>query len=160
MFKQQRKSIQHIMSSALLLGAVMVTPQISAAADGCDITIDATDAMTYSSKEIAIKKSCKTFNITLNHVGKLGKNIMGHNLVITKEADQKAVLEDGSKAGAAGEYVKANDARIVAHTKLISGGEQAATQLTLAKLDTKANYVFFCSFPGHAFMMKGVIKFV
>lgn len=159
MLSQQRKFFQYIIGASLCLGAAM-SPHMAMAADGCDLVIDATDAMTFNSKEIAIKKSCKAFNITLKHVGKLGKNIMGHNLVVSKEADQKAVLEDGSKAGAAGEYVKANDARIVAHTKLIGGGEQASTQLTLSKLDTNANYVFFCSFPGHAFMMKGVIKFV
>lgn len=160
MFKQQHPSIQQRIASSLLLGAITLSPYMAMAADGCDIAIDATDAMTFSSKEIAVKKSCKTFNITLKHVGKLGKNVMGHNLVVTKEADQKAVLDDGSKAGAAAEYLKANDARVVAYTKLIGGGEQAATQLTLAKLDTKANYVFFCSFPGHAFMMKGLVKFV
>lgn len=159
MINQQRKFFQHIIGASLCLAAVM-SSHMAMAADGCDFVIDATDAMTFSSKEIAIKKSCKAFNITLKHVGKLGKNIMGHNLVVSKEADQKAVLDDGSKAGAAGEYVKANDPRIVAHTKLIGGGEQASTQLTVSKLDTNANYVFFCSFPGHAFMMKGVIKFV
>jgi len=160
MFNQQRKSIQRIIASSLLTGAVTLLPQFAMAADGCDIVIEATDAMTFSSKEIAVKKSCKAFNITLKHVGKLGKNIMGHNLVIAKEADQKAVLEDGSKAGAANEYLKPNDTRVVAYTKLIGGGEQAATQFALTKLDTKANYVFFCSFPGHAFMMKGVVKFI
>jgi len=160
MFMHQRKSILHTLGSSLVLAAMLISPQVSAAADGCNVTIDATDAMAFNTKEISIKKACKTFNITLKHVGKLGKNIMGHNLVVSKEADQKAVLEDGNKAGAAGEYVKANDARIVAHTKLLGGGEQASTQLNLSKLDTKTNYVFFCSFPGHAFMMKGVIKFV
>lgn len=160
MFNQQHQSIQHIIGCSLLLGAITLLPQIAMAADSCDIVIEATDAMTFSTKEIAVKQSCKTFNITLKHVGKLGKNIMGHNLVIAKESDQKAVLEDGSKAGTTSEYLKANDTRVAAYTKLIGGGEQATTQLTLAKLDTKAHYVFFCSFPGHAFMMKGLVKFV
>jgi azurin len=85
---------------------------------------------------------------------------MGHNLVISKEGDKTAVLEDGSKAGLPSEYVKANDARVLAFTKIIGGGETATTKFAVTKLNAKDSYAFYCSFPGHAFMMKGAIKLV
>ncbi len=143
--------------SAFALAGLMATSQANAAA--CDISVEATDAMAFSTKAIEVPKSCKDFTINLKHVGSLGKNVMGHNLVITKDSDQKSVLEDGSAAGAASNFVK-EDARIVAHTKIIGGGESTSTKVTVSKLNAKDNYVFFCSFPGHAMMMKGTVKLI
>ena len=144
-----------------LFSSYLLTSSTSAQAAGaCDVTVDATDAMTFSTKAIEVPKSCKEFTVHLKHTGKLGKNIMGHNLVITKESEQQAVLADGSKAGAASDYVKAKDPRVVAFTKLIGGGETASAKFAVSKLAAADGYAFFCSFPGHAFMMKGVVKLV
>lgn len=155
---------QKIFSISMVLftvsaGAIFAAPQAQAAA-ACEIAVDATDAMAFSTKTIDVSKTCKEFTINLKHVGKLPKNVMGHNLVISKASDEKAVLEDGSKAGLATEYVKAGDARVIAHTKIIGGGETASTKFAVSKLNAKDSYAFFCSFPGHAMMMKGVLKLV
>lgn len=88
------------------------------------------------------------------------KTIMGHNLVISKEADQAEVLQDGNKAGIAADYVKPKDARVVAFTKIIGGGETASTKFAVAKLNTTDKFTFYCSFPGHAFGMKGIVRLV
>ncbi len=142
--------------TAFLAGGLIVTPQANAA--DCDVAIDATDAMTFSTKTIEVKKSCKEFTIKLTHTGKLAKNIMGHNLVVVKAADQAAVLEDGSAAGADNNFLKPNDTRVIASTKIIGGGENTTTKFATSKLDAKESYVFFCAFPGHAMMMKGIVK--
>jgi len=155
---------QKIFSTSMVLfavsaGAMLAAPQAQAAAS-CEITVDATDAMAFSTKAIDVSKTCKEFTINLKHVGKLPKNVMGHNLVISKASDEKAVLADGSKAGLATEYVKAGDTRVIAHTKIIGGGETASTKFAVSKLNAQDAYTFYCSFPGHAFMMKGVLKLV
>ncbi len=147
--------ILFLLSAYILMGS----PKAQAAG-ACEITVDATDVMTFSTKSIDVSKTCKDFTINLKHIGKLPKNIMGHNLVISKESDKPAVLEDGSKAGLTNEYVKANDARVVAYTKIIGGGETASTKFAVNKLNTKDGFAFYCSFPGHAFGMKGVVKLV
>ena len=116
--------------------------------------------MTFSTKSIDVSKTCKEFTVNLKHVGKLPKAVMGHNLVISKESDKAAVLEDGSKAGLPSQYVKANDARVIAYTKIIGGGEKASTKFAVSKLNAKDAFTFYCSFPGHAMMMKGVVKLV
>ncbi|MDU9392613.1 azurin [Pseudomonas sp. zfem002] len=123
----------------------------------CKVTVESTDQMTYNTKEIAIDKSCKQFTVELKHVGKLPKNVMGHNLVITKAADEQAVATAGMAKGVAADYLDASDARIVAHTKLIGGGESDSVSFDVSKLAAGESYGFFCSFPGHIAMMKGTI---
>lgn len=147
-------------SLAMLASAICAIQQPVFAAEPCEVTVEATDAMTFTTKEIVIPKSCKAFSIHLKHTGTMSKTIMGHNLVVSKQADQQAVLQDGMKAGASQSFIKAQDARVLAFTPIIGGGEQASTTLSPAKLDAAGNYVFFCSFPGHASMMKGSVKLI
>ena len=131
----------------------------NAQAASCEVNIEGNDAMAYNTKSIDVPKSCKEITLNLKHAGKLAKGIMGHNVVIAKEADQAAVLADGSTAGMAANWVKAADARVVAHTSLVGGGESTSVKFKTAGLNVKEKYVFFCSVPGHASMMKGVVKF-
>jgi len=123
----------------------------------CGTTIEGTDAMQYSVSSIAVPASCKDFKITLKHTGKLPAAAMGHDVVISKAADMEAVDADGRAAGAEAGYVKAGDARVVAHTKLIGGGETTSMTFPVDKIKDGGPYVFFCSFPGHSALMKGSI---
>lgn len=129
----------------------------SVLAANCSVDVDANDAMQFSTKNIDVDKSCKDFTVNLKHTGSLPKNVMGHNLVITKTADFKAVMNDGTAAGEAGDFVKAGDARVIAHTKLIGGGEKDSVKFDASKLTAGEKYTFFCSFPGHATMMRGTV---
>lgn len=142
------------------LGAMCLLQQHAQAAANCDVTVEATDAMTFNTKEISVPKSCKSFTINLKHTGTMRKNIMGHNLVVSKQADEQGVLQDGSKAGVAKSFVKPQDPRVVAATNVIGGGESASASFNPAQLEPAGNYVFFCSFPGHAAVMKGTLKLI
>jgi azurin len=123
----------------------------------CKTTIDSTDQMSYSTKEITIDKSCKTFTVELTHSGSMVKTVMGHNLVVSKEADAQPIATDGLAAGIDKNYLKEGDARIIAHTKVIGAGEKDSLTLDVSKLDAAEKYAFFCSFPGHISMMKGTV---
>lgn len=142
------------------MGAMCVLQQHAQAAANCDVTVEATDAMTFNTKEISVPKSCKSFTINLKHTGTMSKNIMGHNLVVSKQADEQGVLQDGSKAGVAKSFVKSQDPRVVAATNVIGGGESASASFNPTQLEPAGNYVFFCSFPGHAAVMKGTLKLI
>ncbi len=65
---------------------------------------------------------------------------------------------DGMKAGAGSSYEKPGDTRILAHTKLIGGGESDSVTFDVSKIAAGGNYAYFCSFPGHWAMMKGTLK--
>ncbi|MFK3798147.1 MULTISPECIES: azurin [unclassified Pseudomonas] len=123
----------------------------------CSVTVDSTDQMSFNTKAIEIDKSCKEFTVNLEHSGSLPKNVMGHNLVISKEADMQPIATDGLSVGIDKDYLKEGDARIIAHTKIIGAGEKASLKIDVSKLDPAQKYGFFCSFPGHISMMKGVV---
>ncbi|MCS3472746.1 azurin [Pseudomonas sp. JUb42] len=123
----------------------------------CAITVDSTDQMSYDTKAIEIDKSCKEFTINLKHSGSLPKAVMGHNLVISKEADAQPIATDGLSVGIDKNYIKDGDTRVIAHTKVIGAGETDSLKLDVSKLDAAEKYMFFCSFPGHISMMKGTV---
>ncbi|EGP47536.1 azurin [Achromobacter insuavis] len=126
----------------------------------CSVDIAGNDQMQFDKKEITVSKSCKQFTVNLKHPGTLAKNVMGHNWVLTKQADMQGAVNDGMAAGLDNNYVKKDDARVIAHTKVIGGGETDSVTFDVSKLAAGQDYAYFCSFPGHFALMKGVLKLV
>lgn len=124
-------------------------------ADECDFTITATDAMQFDAKSIAVASSCKEFTVNLVHAGKLPKNVMGHNWVLTTESNQRLVAADGIAAGLDNNYLKAGDDRVIAATEIVGGGAETSVTFPVSALKSGEVYSFFCSFPGHSAIMKG-----
>ncbi len=114
--------------------------------------------MQYSTQAAEIPKSCKQFTVTLKHVGKLPKSVMGHNWVLSRAADEPGIDADGIQAGLDNNYLKPGDTRVIAHTKIVGGGESDSTTFPAAVLKAGESYVFFCSFPGHVALMKGTLN--
>ena len=147
------------MKMKYLMPTVLFTVMaMQAAADDCSVTIDSTDTMKFDKSEIVIDKSCKEFTVNLTHSGKLAKNIMGHNVVITKAADARAVASDAIGAGLDNNYVKPGDERVIAFTDIIGGGEKTSMTFSVDKLQAGEDYTFFCSFPGHISLMQGSVS--
>ncbi|HEX7369478.1 MAG TPA: azurin [Rhodanobacteraceae bacterium] len=134
------------------------TNKPAAVVNNCSTEIEATDAIQYSVGSISIPASCKDFKITLKHTGNMPVASMGHDLVITKQSDMQAVDQEGAAAGLKNDYLKSSDPRIIAHTKLIGGGQTTSVSFPVSKLKNGGPYVFFCSFPGHSATMHGTIS--
>lgn len=116
------------------------------------LTLTGTDAMQFDKKELKVKAGAKV-KLTLVHSGKLAKAAMGHNFVLLKQGTDVAAF--GSKAAQARdtEYIPASEeGNIIAHTKLVGGGESTTIEFTAPK---KGTYDYICSFPGHYALMKG-----
>lgn len=144
-----------LMTLSMLAAGAVAAPAMAA---DCSVTIEGNDQMQYNIKNVEVPKSCKTFTMNLKHVGKMPKSSMGHNIVLTTTADATATAKDSLAAGAAKDYVKDGDTRIIAHTKLIGGGESTSMQFDVSKIKAGTDYTYFCSFPGHSFIMKGTLK--
>lgn len=123
----------------------------------CATVIEGNDAMQFNVNSITVPASCTDFTITLNHPGKMPAAAMGHNVVITKMSDMKKVAAEGMGAGLAADYIKPGDDRVIAHTKIIGGGETTSVTFPVSKIQGDGPYEFFCSFPGHSAIMKGTI---
>lgn len=138
--------------AALIALTLLASP---AFADECAVEISSNDQMQYNTKAIQVPKSCKTFSVTLAHAGKLPVNVMGHNWVLSSTADMQGVIADAMAAGAAKGYFKDGDTRVIAHTKMLGGGEKGTATFDVAKLAAGQKYSFYCTFPGHSALMKG-----
>ena len=140
--------------------ALVAFASSSVFAADCTVEIEGNDAMQFNKSVIEVSKTCKDFTVKLKHAGKMPKQAMGHNWVLTKTADVQAVATDGIAAGLPQNYVKAGDMRVVAHTKIVGGGETDSITFAVAKLGAADSYTYFCSFPGHSSIMKGTLKLV
>ncbi|MDD2132179.1 azurin [Pseudomonas sp. P1B16] len=141
----------------LLLALLAAAPAVAWSAVDCAVEIHGTDQMTFDKAEITVPKACTSFTVTLAHPGQMPKNVMGHNWVLSTQADMQGVLDDGLKAGEAQDYVMPGDTRVLAHTRLIGGGETDSVTLDTRSLKARTAYSFYCSFPFHSTLMKGTL---
>jgi len=120
-----------------------------------DVVIEASDNMRFNMKRIVVKGGEKV-KITLKHVGTMSKDLMGHNLVILKKGVKMNDFAQKANAAKDTEYIPAgSEGDIVAHTKMIGGGEETVIEFDAPEA---GEYNFLCSFPAHYAIMKG--KFV
>jgi azurin len=129
-----------------------------ASAKTCSVAIEGNDQMQFNLKEIRVGADCTEVEVTLKHAGKFPAAAMGHNWVLVKTPDLQAVATDGSTAGLPNNYLPKADARVLASTRIVGGGESTSVKFSTAKLQKGGDYSFFCSFPGHWAIMHG--KFI
>ena len=141
------------------LSLLAVTGSAFAADKLCKVDIAGTDQMQFDKKEIAVAADCTEVEVTLKHTGKLLAQAMGHNWVLAKTADLTSIATDGMGAGFANDHIKKGDTRVIAHTKIVGGGQSATVKFSTSLLKKGEAYSFFCSFPGHYSIMKGAFKF-
>ncbi|MCC4619425.1 azurin [Xanthomonas cassavae CFBP 4642] len=146
-----------LFSTIAVLGLLGLAP--SAWAKTCAVTITGNDQMKFDQSAITIAPDCTQVEVTLKHSGKMAPTVMGHNWVLTKTADFQPIANAGVRSTLADSYLPKADARVIAHTKVIGGGESATVSFATSKLTKGGAYTFFCSFPGHWAMMKGTLSF-
>src|SRR6188508_2091174 len=111
----------------------------------CKVDISGTDQMQFDKKEIAVAADCTEVEVTLHHSGKLPAQAMGHNWVLAKTGDVAGIASDGIGAGFASDHIKKGDARVIAHTKIVGGGQSTSVTFPASKLKAGEAYTFFCS---------------
>ena len=146
--------MKHIISVFTFIGLASITSLSQAA---CSFDVEVGDYLKFSAAEMAVEKSCGSITVNLKHSGKLPANIMGHNWVLSTDADVQAIATEGMSAGLVSNYVPAGDARVLAVSKVIGGGESTSVTFSTTGLSTGSAYTFFCSFPGHSYSMRGTL---
>lgn len=120
------------------------------------ITIEGNDQMKYNKSEIRVKAGQKV-KLTLKHVGKMDKKVMGHNwALLTQDADMAEIGQAAAEA-ADTDYIPADmKDKFIVHTKMLGGGESDTIEFDAPT--TPGTYTFMCTFPGHYALMNG--KFI
>lgn len=119
-----------------------------------EIKLTGDDQMRFDKNEIRVREG-QTVRLTFEHVGKMAKNVMGHNFVLLTPGTD--INEFGQEAVEASDndYIPQNTNKVIAHTKMLGGGESTTIEFEAPKAGT---YDFICSFPGHYAIMRG--KFI
>lgn len=128
-------------------------------ARSCAFSVGSNDQMRYDTTAIKVAPDCKEVVLTLRHTGTMSAKAMGHNWVLVRAPDVQAVAMDGMRASFADSYLKPGDKRVLAHTKVIGGGESTTIRFPTTVLQKGGAYAFFCSFPGHFALMRGTLSF-
>ena len=116
------------------------------------VTLTGNDAMQFNVKEIKIAAG-RTVKLTLKHIGKAPLATMGHNFVLLKAGtDVAAFAAKATAAKATGHIPESEKGSVIAHTKLIGGGESTSIEFPAPAAGT---YDYICSFPGHYAIMRG-----
>jgi azurin len=144
--------------TATALLCTLVLP-LAAHADPCKVEISGNDLLQYDKHELAVPATCKDITVTLHHSGRQPREAMGHNWVLVNAADYVAVANAGLNAGLANDYVVPGDKRVLAHTRVIGGGETTSVTFPAALLRKGGDYKYLCTFPGHNALMHGIFRF-
>jgi azurin len=148
------------MTTLRLIGAgLLLAAGAAAHADPCKLALESNDQMQFSVHELVVPTECTDVEVTLRHSGQLSARAMGHDWVLAKDSDMSAIVNAGLAAGPAHGYLPEHDKRIVAATPIVGGGESATVKFATSLLQAGSRYVFFCTSPGHATLMRGTFKF-
>jgi azurin len=143
-----------------LTGAgVLLLAGALAHADPCKLQLTSNDQMQFNVHELVVPTDCAEVEVTLRHSGQLPARAMGHDWVLAKDSDVSAIVNAGLAAGPARGYLPEHDKRIIAATPIVGGGESATVKFATSLLQAGARYVFFCTSPGHATVMRGTFLF-
>ncbi len=120
-----------------------------------ELTLNANDQMQYDKKEFKVKAGQKV-KLTLNHTGKMDKKAMGHNFVLLQAGIDPAFFAQAAAKATDNDFIpKSEEKNIVAHTKMLGGGESDTIEFEAPESGV---YSFMCTFPGHWGVMQG--KFI
>lgn len=116
------------------------------------ITLNSNDLMKFDKNELRVFEGQK-ITLTLNHTGKMSKEIMGHNFVLLKKDTDLNDFAQRAMLARENQYIPDGDETIV-YTNLIGGGESDTITFTAPD---KGSYTYICTFPGHYGLMKGIL---
>ena len=116
-----------------------------------NVTITSNDGMRFDVRKINVSSGQKV-RLTLTHTGKLDKRIMRHNVVFVKNGVKPSAFAVKAAAARDNDYIPEETTEVIAHTKMIGGGETTVIEFIAPEAGT---YNYICSFPGHYAMMKG-----
>jgi azurin len=151
-----RTNLFHLKSVAIL---IWLCAAGAAHAADCAFKVEGNDQLQYNARQLQIPASCTSVELTLTHSGKQPIKIIGHNWVLSKSSDVNVIVAAGQNAGLANNYQAPNDPRIIAATPVVGGGESTTIHFSTERLQAGGKYTFFCTYPGHAVLMKGTLVF-
>jgi azurin len=112
-----------------------------------EITITGDDRMRFAPTRFTVRAGDR-ITLTLDNIGRMPKESMGHNLVILDQGVAPNAFAAASVGFPHNEYIAPQfENRVIAATTVLGPGEQET--ITFIAPATPGEYPFVCSFPGH-----------
>jgi azurin len=132
----------------------MLVLALASSAQAAVLTISTDgDNLAYDKKTLHVKPG-ESVTLTFKNAASSGSS-MEHSWVLVKPGAQDQVSAEAPPAGKAKDYIP-DDPNILAHTKLLKSGQSQTIKFKAPIQPGK--YPYFCSFPGHAQLLKGVLE--
>jgi azurin len=123
----------------------------AASAAPVDLLVQTGDLLEFNPRDLTCHAG-DAVRLTFRHAGQYVN--FQHNWVLIQRGSFDAITAAAESAGEAKGWLPVGDKRILAFTPLCSRGQVAVTQFTAPKA---GDYLFICTFPGHAQSMWGVL---
>jgi azurin len=118
------------------------------------IELQANENMRFDKEMFKIKIG-KKIRLIFKNTGAPSNTAMAHNVVILKKGTDIADFADAVHNAKNEQYVPSSvESLVIAHTKLVSGGDSDEVDFTISQ---PGIYDYICSFPGHWGTMQGKI---
>jgi azurin len=119
-----------------------------------EFNLTANDQMRFNLKEIIVKEG-DLIKVNFENIGRMAKNIMGHNFILLKQYVDLAAFAAKAMTAKENEYIPSDETdKIIVFTKLLGPGENTTIEFTAP---AKGIYKYICSFPGHYISMQGTL---
>ena len=141
--------IRNVLSGILLLSCLPVMTEAQVLSD-TTITIKVLGGLQFDTPRLILKPNTRVTLILDNH------DDMAHNFVLTKPSSRLKVVEEAAKLaerGAKMNYVPTSPL-VIASTKIVEPGNMETISF---ELDKAGQYPYVCTYPGHGYVMFGVI---
>lgn len=138
---------------SLIFAALIAAP--CAFAD-TKLELTGNDQMQFNAKTLEATAGEKV-TLSFKHIGTLPVVAMGHNVVILKPGTSVPAFAAKCAPAKDTGYLPQDaesKAAVVAHTKLLGGGESDTIEFTPTEPGT---YPYICTFPGHFAIMQGIL---
>ncbi|MCW8850353.1 MAG: plastocyanin/azurin family copper-binding protein [Melioribacteraceae bacterium] len=114
--------------------------------------LTANDQMKFNLKNMVVKEG-DLVKIKFTNVGRMAKDVMGHNFVLLKSNVDPAQFATKALSFKENEYIPEDEIdNIIIHSKLLGPGEEVIVEFNAP---SKGIYKYICSFPGHYISMQG-----
>jgi len=134
--------------------SLITVPGVEKLAFTDSIQLKANENMRFDNELFRVKAG-KKLKLIFTNTSKNLATTMSHNVVILKKGTDIADFADVARTAKNEDYAPTSlDSLMIAHTKMVGGGNTAELEFTIPQPGV---YDFICSFPGHWGTMQGKI---
>ncbi|MBS1614911.1 MAG: azurin [Bacteroidetes bacterium] len=119
------------------------------------LELSGSDQMQYDKQLLHVSPG-QDVTLIFHHAGKMPKTAMGHNFVLLQQGTDMHAFDSAARVSGDPNFIPQKlSSEIIAHTKLLGGGESDTIKFAAPPA---GSYDYLCTFPGHSATMFG--KFV